>query len=207
MVLAQLGYATNSLMKKQSSAPRLVRSYDLSIDGPQPLLSKFSQVRVPNDMANLEITVSDYQRGRGVVVSSLGDKGNAAQSGLVVGDVITEVNSEPVFTHTQALEAMRNVRGAELVFSLEGKAKKLTIDRSQPGKLEITLCGARKGGVEVEAVGLLGLAAYAGLRAGDKILSVNGTLVEHHDQAITMMDSCMENIEVTVFESEFDVHV
>lgn len=201
---------TSQMRALASTRARLVESYDLSIDGPQPLLNKFILVRVPNDMASLEITVSDYPHAPGVVVSALG-AGTAARAGLVVGDVITSVNSEPVSTHSQALQAMRDVRGAEIVFSLDGKAKALTIDRqSGQKKLEVTLSNPRTpGGVMVESVGLLGFASMAGLHPGDRVLSINGTLVDNHAQAIALMDSTEPTspIELTISVDEFDVRV
>ena len=79
----------------------------------------------------------------------------------------------------------------------------------QPGKVEITLgtvtygVGRKKApAVEVQSVGLMGLAHSEGISAGDVILAINGSLVEDHQSAILMIDSAEAVIELVVADKE-----
>lgn len=131
------------------------------------------------------LTVSNADGGN-VVISHLGH-GNARSAGLLVGDVITEINGVKVSTHEQAIDAMKKVTCRDLVFTLVGKLTQKVIDKYEAGKIEITLGNPKSGlGVSVETVGCMGLAFAAGLRAGDTIMSVNGVLVTDHASAIAL---------------------
>lgn len=161
-------------------------------------ISRTLDIRVPNDLERLEITISNNPYGQGVVVASLGP-GNAAQAGLLVGDVISEVNGVAVSTHEMALEMMSQAQCAELRLTMVAKARKVTIDKRLEGMLEITLTTPSKGaGVEVESVGYMGLAAAKGVVAGHVVLAINGTLVSNHAEAIAIMDTSERWIELVL---------
>lgn len=168
------------------------------------------QVVVDAEMERLEITISNNPCGAGVVVSALGGDGNASRAGIHLGDCIVDVNGEPVSSHEHAMELMRSTSKPELVLTLVGHSRKLCIDKSEGGKLEITVTNTSstsmtpKRGVEVERVGVMGLAAGAGIRAGDCILAVNGSLVDDHAKAIEAMDAAERWLELVVEQSELD---
>jgi len=163
---------------------------------------KIREVRIVNDVNMLDMTLVDNVPGEaGVVVSHLGF-GSARRAKMLVGDVIHYINGVKVTSHAQAFDVMRSCICRELIFSLVGSARKLEIDKTQPGKLEITLANRKKGraGVEVEKVGVMGLAAAAGISVGDVVLSINGSLVYDHQSAIVMLDSSERFIELVVGE-------
>ena len=176
----------------------------LSVEATDAMLANMREIRVANEFQDLEITLSDFAHGRGVVVSALGE-GLATQAGLVVGDVLLEVNGHELTSHEQALATIRDIGCAELVFLLAGKARPLMIDKHEPGKLQITLANKPKGaGVLVVDLGLMGLAAAAGVRKGDTILSVNGVLVREHNEAIALMDSTQRWLQLVLGPSDDD---
>lgn len=176
----------------------------LTVEAQEAMLCKLRQVRVPNDLESLEITISNNAFGPGVVISGLGP-GTAAQAGLCVGDVITEVNGVRVSHHEQALEAMQMCECRDLVFALVGKARKIVLDKYEPGKLQVTLTNPQKGaGVVFSELGIMGLAAGAGVRAGDVLLAVNGVLVHDHTEAIALMDSTERFVELVLQQTDVD---
>jgi len=163
---------------------------------------KIREIRVVNDVKMLEMTLVDNTPGEaGIVVSHLGF-GSARRAKMLVGDVIHYINGVKVTSHGQAFDVMRSCTCRDLIFSLVGTPRKLEIDKTQPGKLEITLANRTKGrsGVEVEKVGVMGLAAAAGIAVGDIVLSINGSLVNDHASAIVMLDSSERFIELVVGE-------
>jgi hypothetical protein len=113
-----------------------------------------------------------------------------------------DINGVKVTSHEQAFATMHACTCRDLAFSLDGSPRKVCIDKAQPGKVQITLTN-RKGkgaGVEVEAVGLMGLAANAGLTVGDVILSINGILLDDHETAVAMLDSSERFVDFVVAE-------
>lgn len=182
-----------------SASPRF-----LSVEAQEAMLAKVRQLRLPNNLETMELTILNNQYGPGVVVSGLGE-GTALQAGLCVGDVITEVNGISVTHHEQALQAMRDSPCRDIVLSLVGKARAVRIDKYEPGKLQVTLGSPQSGpGVEVKELGLMGLFAANGVRAGDIVLSVNGTLVTDHVEAIALMDSTDRHLEVVLAQTDLD---
>ena len=71
----------------------------------------------------------------------------------------------------------------------------------EPGVLQITLTNCADGAVEVEHVDCMGLCYAAGIRAFDRLLSINGELSTHgHSEAIEAMERSERFIEVVVAE-------
>jgi len=178
----------------------------------EPSFVQMRQVRVINDFQQLEITLSNNAHGRrGVTVHSLGD-GNVAKAGVLVGDIILEVDGVPVDRHDHALEQMRQCRRNDISFSLAGKAHRVEIDKTEDDgrDLEITLENMpRRTGVRVSALGLDGLCARRGLQVGDLILSVNGQLVKAHTDAIAIIDAAERFVDLAIAEGHdtFDVAI
>jgi len=174
----------------------------LSVDAQEALIRQLRQVRCINDIDAIEITISNNPFGYGVVVSELGT-GTALRAGLLVGDVIMEINGYAVSTHEEALARLRQIQSAEYVFSLASKAHEVVVDKEEPGELLLTLANPKAGaGVEVRKVESGGLAAKAGLRAGDRILSANGSLVDDHLAAMTVIDSTPRWLQLVLAESQ-----
>ena len=180
----------------------------LSIEAQEAALRRIKEVRILNDVKALEMSVVNNKYGPGVIVSSLGS-GTAVRAGLKVGDVIEYINGTKLESHEQAFEVMRACKCRDLAFSVVGSPRKVSIDKTQPGKVEITLgtvtygVGRKKApAVEVQSVGLMGLAHSEGISAGDVILAINGSLVEDHQSAILMIDSAEAVIELVVADKE-----
>ena len=70
----------------------------------------------------------------------------------------------------------------------------------------MTLTNNRKGraGVLFESLGIMGLAAGAGIRAGDVLLAVNGILVAEHAEAVALMDSSERFIQLVLAQTDVD---
>ena len=173
----------------------------LNAEAQEAYLMNIREVRVLNDMKALDLTLINNMHGPGVVVSKLGF-GSASQAGMLVGDVIEWINGTKVKNHQHAFDAMRECTCRDLAFSVVGNPRKMTLDKSIPGKLEITLANRKKGpGVVVEGVGIMGIAAGAGISAGDVVLSINGGLVNNHQEAIVIMDSSERFIDIVLAEA------
>ena len=117
-----------------------------------------------------------------------------------------DINGVKIASHEHAFATMHACTCRDLAFSLFGTPRKVCIDKAQPGKVQITLAnrkGKGKGvGVEVEGVGLMGLAANAGVAVGDVILSLNGILLDDHQVAVAMLDSSERFIDLVLAERE-----
>merc|ERR1719230_1594399 len=70
------------------------------------LSSTLKAIETPLDVDSLELTLINNHYGPGVIVSDLGS-GSATQAGMLVGDVIVEVNGIKVLSHQQAFQVMR----------------------------------------------------------------------------------------------------
>jgi len=172
---------------------------DLTIEGAY-CDGAIREVRVPNDVSNMNITVSDHQWGEGVVVSAL-DQGLAMKAGVLVGDVIVAVNGIDVNSHEHAIAALKYTDGCtDIILSLKGTRRKVVIDKLE-GYLDCTLSNKPDGpGVECTAAGMNGMLYREGVQAGDTIVSINGCLVTDHKQGIAIMDSSDRFIELVIAE-------
>ena len=173
----------------------------MDAEAQEAYLMRIRELRVPNDLKALDITLINNMHGPGVVVSKLGF-GSASQAGLLVGDVIEWINGTKVKNHEHAFDAMRECTCRDFAFSVVGNPRKVSLDKSNPGKLQITLANRKKGpGVVVEGVGVMGIAAGAGVTAGDVVLSINGGLVNDHQEAIIILDSSERFIDIVLAEA------
>lgn len=201
-VARQLHRAKNAVSDRLAE-----RSSAFAIESQEALFIKTRQVRCENDLAALEITLINNAYGPGVVVSEVGP-GNALTAGILVGDVLSDINGQMVTSHEQAMETLRGVACRDFVFSFIGRPRAVVIDRHDTGRIEVTLTNPQKGpGVEVETVGVMGLAAAAGVRAGDVILAVNGRLCFDHAEAVAMIDTTERFIDLVLAPSDWDERV
>ena len=122
--------------------------------------------------------------------------------------VLADINGIKIASHEHAFATMHACTCRDLAFSLFGTPRKVVLDKAQPGKVQITVANRkRKGkglGVEVEGVGLMGLAANAGIAVGDVILSLNGILLDDHQVAVAMLDSSERFVDIVLAEREQD---
>ena len=178
-------------------------SFDNVIVGIDALCINHREIKVPNDIEALHLTLINNPAGSGVIVSQLGAEGSAASAGMVVGDVIRYVNGQGIDSHEHAFALMREDDGREeLCFTLSGTPRTISIDKSMQGKLLITVADRDdQSGVQVTEVGEDGLASMAGIECGDVILSINGTRVTKHQKAIELLDSEPRFLEVVIADA------
>jgi predicted metalloprotease with PDZ domain len=210
--VSMLAASAKKVIKRAATEARAI--VNPTVDGREtPFLSfeeqiaacqRMREIRLSNDINALEITLTNREGGNGVVVSSIGP-GTALAAGILVGDVIISVNGNGVHNHEQAMNLMRSTTCRELALTMDGKPRQVLIDKSEAGKLDITLSSSKDGRrVEVSEVKLLGLASRAGIEVGETILSVNGALVTDHAQAIALMDSSERFVEIVIAEPKPD---
>jgi serine protease Do len=174
--------------------------------------------------ARLGVTVQDLNqalaesfglsRPDGALIANVAPDSAAATAGLQAGDVVTEVQGEPVVRsgdlssrislatpgETVRLKVWRDRSAREVTVKL-GRAEegaRSTPGRdsdSQPGQLGLKLRALApdeqasanlKGGLLVE--GVAGAAARAGLLPGDVLLAINGVQLKSVDQVRAVMD-------------------
>lgn len=174
--------------------------------------------------ARLGVTVQDLNqvlaesfglsRPDGALVANVAPNSAAADAGLMPGDVITEINGEPIVRsgdlssrislatpgETVRLKVWRDKGSREVPVKLgraeeSGGAQAPRDADAQPGQLGLALRPLTReeqtrtrlpGGLLVEAV--TGAAARAGLMPGDVLLAINGLSVKSVDQVRRVMD-------------------
>lgn len=174
--------------------------------------------------ARLGVTVQDLNqalaesfglaRPDGALVAQVLPDSAAAAAGLLPGDVITEVNGEPIVRsgdlssrislatpgETVRLKVWRDKSPRDMTAKLgraedAGRAPAPREADAEPGQLGLTLRPLTReeqararvaGGLLVE--GVAGAAARAGLLAGDVLLAINGVAVRSVDQVRSVMD-------------------
>eukprot|EP00316_Scyphosphaera_apsteinii_P012129 CAMPEP_0119310008 /NCGR_PEP_ID=MMETSP1333-20130426/17653_1 /TAXON_ID=418940 /ORGANISM="Scyphosphaera apsteinii, Strain RCC1455" /LENGTH=418 /DNA_ID=CAMNT_0007314123 /DNA_START=82 /DNA_END=1339 /DNA_ORIENTATION=- len=105
---------------------------------------------------------------------------------LMVGMVILSVQGQIVHSPNEADHLLSSITSsARIVY--RDRCTQLTIDKSQ-GRLGLTLSDTKGYGVRVTAASPHGPAAAAGLRVNDVILSIDGTLITCHKQAVELID-------------------
>ena len=70
---------------------------------------------LPDDLTNSERVALGIESGNGILLTDVYAGGPAAEAGLLVGDVILEMNGEPVFSQRQALLISASTRPADAV--------------------------------------------------------------------------------------------
>lgn len=174
--------------------------------------------------ARLGVTVQDLNQtlaesfglGRpdGALIANVVPDSAAAAAGLMAGDVVTEINGEPIIRsgdlssrislsspgETVRLKVWRDRNPREVTVKLGraedgGRAPARRDSEAQPGQLGLVLrpltseerAKARApGGLVVE--GVAGAAARAGLMPGDVVLAINGMPLRSVEQVRSVMD-------------------
>lgn len=151
------------------------------------------------------------QQVEGALIAALDASGPAADSGLQAGDVILEINGQKVDHSTTLLRLIGKVApGEDVSLSLlrNGQQETLTVEVAEwpnadhgesggePVRLGITvqpLSDTEKSqlgvahGVQVVGVDPSGIAADAGIRSGDVLMSIDGQNVESPEQLNEML--------------------
>jgi serine peptidase DegS len=70
---------------------------------------------LPDDLTDSERTALGIERGNGILLTAVYDDGPAAAADLKVGDVILELNGEPVYSQRQALLISASTRPGDTV--------------------------------------------------------------------------------------------
>lgn len=188
--------------------------------------------------ARLGVTVQDLNqtlaesfglsRPDGALIANVAPDSAAAAAGLMPGDVVTEVNNEPIVRsgdlssrislatpgETVRLKVWRDKAAREVPVKLgrteDGARMQAQRDAGvqQPGQLGLSLRPltpdeqARahlKGGLLVE--GVAGSAARAGLMPGDVLLAINGTPLKSVDQVRSVMDKKPKSVALLILRN------
>ena len=131
------------------------------------------------------------EAGGNVVISGLEAGGAAANSELLVGDVVFAIDGVPVSKAEEAVRLCGAARpGASIFITAAGGTREVTIDKRQ-GDCGMTCAGAGfiTRGVLLKRIAKGSLADRANLYCGDTILSVNGKLVNHHSECVKAIDA------------------
>jgi serine protease Do len=148
----------------------------------------------------------------------------AASAGLIPGDVVTEVNGEPIVRsgdlssrislatpgETVRLKVWRDKGAREVVVKLgraeDGAAAQAQRDSEvQPGQLDLSLRPLTpeerakahlSGGLLIE--GVAGSAARAGLMPGDVLLAINGVPLKSVDQVRSVMEQKPKSVALLI---------
>jgi serine protease Do len=174
-------------------------------------------------------------RPRGALVSAVEEGGPASKAGLRPGDVILEVNDQPVEHHTDLSGAIAKLKPnseAELAIWRDGKERNVEVrigevkpdaERIAQSGGAVTEEGARLGlavrpltDEEKEAtesegalvvVDVTGAAARAGLQPGDIILGLNGQRIESVDQLRAMAKKQKSNSTIALLVARGDAQI
>jgi hypothetical protein len=147
----------------------------------------------PDASNSYGVTMSNLPGGGGVVVSELRAGGPAAAAGLLVGQLLVAADGVLLASHEEASRTLETVkrRGDGAVrLVCRDHAHAVTLDKRR-GKIGLTVennPGAAGVGVVVKSIPPDGVAAAAGLRVGDTLFSIDGTLVYAHDEAVALVD-------------------
>jgi S1-C subfamily serine protease len=139
------------------------------------------------ELAPLDDDTRKYSRAdSGVLVRGVEAGGIAHGAGVAPGDVVVAVNGEPV----DSIEAIPNLadpaRDAELTLLRRGRRIAVSAqDPQSPSATDKADIGLRleepPAGYEVESVVADSAAGRAGIRAGDRLLEVNGVKVRRRE--------------------------
>jgi S1-C subfamily serine protease len=62
-------------------------------------------------------------RDKGLVITSLGEKGPAARAGITAGDVIERIDGIPVHSQSEAAEALKGARSSDITLTLNRRGR------------------------------------------------------------------------------------
>jgi len=193
--------------------------------------------------ARLGVTVQDLDqalaesfglgRPEGALIANVAPDSAASRAGLVPGDVITEVNGEPVVRagdlssrislavpgEKVRLKVWRN-QGAQEITATLGRAEDEAVARtkpdteSKPGQLGLALRPLARdeqdrahvqGGLLVE--GVAGSAARAGLMPGDVLLAINGVSLKSVEQVQGVMSKKPKRVALLILRGDYRIFV
>lgn len=167
-----------------------------------------------------------FDRSGGIIISGLHAASPFLAAGLKAGDVVLSVGGQPVNTPAEMVYRMSVVglgAHADVIFNKGGAEKRvqvaliaapevpprdevslpegsvfpgLTLARINPAILSELNLPLETVGVAVMNAG--GFASRAGLRAGDVVLEINGTVVAQPDIAADLLSGKLRNIEMIV---------
>ena len=144
---------------------------------------------VTKSSGRLGLTCENHPKRKGALVVGLVEASTAAAAGLRVGDLIVSVNHYPVSTSKECIKHIDQSADV-LQLRLACATRKVVLNKAH-GCVGIETCRQPTCGVGVEVAMVVdgSPAADAGVCVGDTVLSVNGTLVRSHAQAIELVDA------------------
>ena len=144
---------------------------------------------VTKSSGRLGLTCENHPKRKGALVVGLVEASTAAAAGLRVGDLIVSVNHYPVSTSKECIKHI-DQNADVLQLRLACATRKVVLNKAH-GCVGIETCRQPTCGVGVEVAMVVdgSPAADAGVCVGDTVLSVNGTLVRSHAQAIELVDA------------------
>jgi len=164
---------------------------------------KLHQLTVSKRCGRLGVTCCNNPHGSGVLIEKLAVDTMLWSQGVNVGDVVQSINGSACVDHEGAVATIDEARDM-VTFELSGLTRRLVVDKAL-GRVGITVAN-RAGGRGVEVTELVpdGAADRAGVRMGDVLVSVDGGLVETHEQAIERVDGSAPRFEMVVLLSDRD---
>ena len=143
----------------------------------------------------------------GVIVSGIDRAGQAAQNGLLVGDIVHAIDGTPVTSHLGATTVLDSAAaGRRLTLTATGSTRALTMDKTK-GDLGMTCCALPHSsrGVLLKRIAKGSLADADALYCGDTIVSVNEQLVGSHEQAVQLMNACKSEVRLVMLGQSSEV--
>lgn len=155
----------------------------------------------------LGLTVSNSAHGAGVVVAGLEEGSQLKACGLNVGDTIMAIGKTMVKDHASTIAAIDGTgNDEELVLTLAFPTHVVRCDKSR-GDVGVSIANMPSGtGVSVCGLTDDSLALKAGLVINDEILSINGTAVNAHPDAIAIIDKSERFVDFVVVGEDHTTH-
>lgn len=146
---------------------------------------------------------------QGVVLTGIDAGSVAAASTLLVGDVITQIDGVDTSTAEAAATAVAAAKpGASLFVLARGGTREVVLDK-RLGDCGMTCAAAKhtNRGVLLKRIAKGSLADVAKLYPGDTIVSVNGALVDHHQEAVTAIDQVSSLVKLVVLGESTELRI
>ena len=159
-------------------------------------------LKKPAGVDKIGITVRDAPEVNhtGVIVYQLAEGSASAASELLVGDIVYSIDGVPTTSATEAARLISDAKPGSSLFVLAmGGTREVVLDKRH-GDCGMTCAAAKhvNRGVLLKRIQPGSLADKAKLYPGDTIVSVNGTLVNHHAEAVAAIDKVRDVVRLVV---------
>ena len=166
-------------------------------------------LKKPTDGGKVGMRFNEYKGGQGVILTRIEEGSASASSTLLVGDVITQIDGIEITSPLIAQDTIGCAKpGASLFITALGGTREVSLDKRE-GDCGMTCSAASyvKRGVLLKRIAKGSLADVAKLYPGDTIVSVNGTLVNHHTEAVAAIDQVADMVKIVVLGESQEVEI